>query len=227
MNRLSENSCLKGCMVYLVVLVVIVVGGAFGLGGLSAGLGAGAGGQNSEIVGQAPASNSRVNIQVSPQEQEGEAASPPVPTPVPAPAEAQRQQPAPHPEQEAAPPAQDNTANLEAGTQNRELDISGQATSPFYIVQPGDTLFEVALRFGYSVEALRAANNLGPEDNLIYSGNVLYLPGAEPPTQPESQAPPPPPVEQGEPPLQPAGGGNTTAEEPVPTMPRTGVNATP
>src|SRR5687768_609925 len=100
MNRLSENSCLKGCMVYLVVLVMIVVGGAFGLGELSARLGAGE--QNSEISGQASESDTRINIQVSPQEQSGEAEFPPtpMPTPVPAQTEAQPQQPTPQPPQE-------------------------------------------------------------------------------------------------------------------------------
>src|SRR5437868_14531511 len=41
--------------------------------------------------------------------------------------------------------------------------ISGQATSPFYVVQPGDTLWALANRFGTSVETLRTLNKLGDQ----------------------------------------------------------------
>ncbi|MCS6773926.1 MAG: LysM peptidoglycan-binding domain-containing protein [Thermoflexales bacterium] len=43
-----------------------------------------------------------------------------------------------------------------------------------YVVQPGDTLFRVALNHGTTVSALRAANGL--RSNLIYPGQVLRIP---------------------------------------------------
>ena len=61
--------------------------------------------------------------------------------------------------------------------------ISGETVAPFYIVQTGDTLWEIALRFSVSVDALRAANNI--VDNIIQPGQLIYLGQA---TQPPSPA---------------------------------------
>jgi LysM repeat protein len=44
-----------------------------------------------------------------------------------------------------------------------------------YIVQAGDTLSAIGLRFNVTVESLRAFNNLRPSD-AIYVGNVLIIP---------------------------------------------------
>ncbi len=44
-----------------------------------------------------------------------------------------------------------------------------------YVVQPGDTLFRIALRHGVSVDALVAANNL-PNRSIVYAGQVLIIP---------------------------------------------------
>ncbi|MBX3000560.1 MAG: peptidoglycan DD-metalloendopeptidase family protein [Caldilineaceae bacterium] len=46
-----------------------------------------------------------------------------------------------------------------------------------YTVQPGDTLGEIATRFGTSVEALAAANNI-TNVNVLAVGQVLVIPGA-------------------------------------------------
>ena len=43
-----------------------------------------------------------------------------------------------------------------------------------YLVQPGDTLSEIAERFGISVEAIAQANGV-ENPNLIFAGQVLYL----------------------------------------------------
>ncbi len=72
-----------------------------------------------------------------------------------------------------------------------------------YTVQPGDTLYRIAVRFGVSVHALTVANNI-TNINFIYVGQVLTIPGTAvqplPPTPVPSQptpnpttAPPPPP----------------------------------
>ena len=43
-----------------------------------------------------------------------------------------------------------------------------------YIVQPGDTLFGLAIRFGTTVPAIMQANNLG--SSLIFVGQRLIIP---------------------------------------------------
>ena len=44
-----------------------------------------------------------------------------------------------------------------------------------YTVQPGDTMFSLALRFGVTVQALAEANNIDDPD-LISVGQVLIIP---------------------------------------------------
>src|SRR5215203_5430775 len=46
-----------------------------------------------------------------------------------------------------------------------------------YIVQRGDTLYRIAVRFGVTVNALVSANGL-PNANVIYVGQVLTIPDA-------------------------------------------------
>ena len=54
--------------------------------------------------------------------------------------------------------------------------LSGTATpSRSYTVQQNDTLFEIAARYGTSVEALAALNGIADVDNLNV-GDVLQLP---------------------------------------------------
>lgn len=43
-----------------------------------------------------------------------------------------------------------------------------------YVVQPGDNLFRIALRFGTTVEAIKEANGL--TNDIIYVGQVLIIP---------------------------------------------------
>ena len=45
-----------------------------------------------------------------------------------------------------------------------------------YVVQPGDTLWDIAQQHGTTVAALRSANGLS--DNTIYSGQRLTIPGS-------------------------------------------------
>jgi LysM repeat protein len=55
-----------------------------------------------------------------------------------------------------------------------------------YVVQPGDSLGEIAVHYGTTVSALASLNNIS-NPNLIYPGQVLTLPGCTttpPPTQP-------------------------------------------
>ncbi|HHY47332.1 MAG TPA: LysM peptidoglycan-binding domain-containing protein, partial [Firmicutes bacterium] len=61
-----------------------------------------------------------------------------------------------------------------------------------YVVQPGDTLAEIAARYGVSVEAIARANNIANPD-LIYAGQILVIPVAAPPVPPVPPVTPPPP----------------------------------
>ncbi|HNT76103.1 MAG TPA: LysM peptidoglycan-binding domain-containing protein [Anaerolineae bacterium] len=54
----------------------------------------------------------------------------------------------------------------------------GAASRVAYTVQPGDTLFSVARRYGISVEALATANGL-PTTAWLYVGQPLVIPGTD------------------------------------------------
>lgn len=48
-----------------------------------------------------------------------------------------------------------------------------------YVVQPGDTLYSIAARFGTSVQVIMNINSL--TSTVIYPGQVLLIPGTPPP----------------------------------------------
>ena len=56
-------------------------------------------------------------------------------------------------------------------------------TGFLYTVQPGDTLFLIAQRFGVSLEALIAANPQVPNPALIFPGQQICVPAVPPPDQ--------------------------------------------
>ncbi len=53
-----------------------------------------------------------------------------------------------------------------------------QPSGPVYIVQAGDTLWEIALRFGVSMDSLQTANGLS-DPGQIKAGDELIIPGME------------------------------------------------
>jgi len=56
--------------------------------------------------------------------------------------------------------------------------VKAQSEGPIYIVQSGDTLGEIASRFGISTDQLIQANpSIDP--NLMYIGTELIIPGLE------------------------------------------------
>lgn len=66
---------------------------------------------------------------------------------------------------------QDSPQTLDAGPM---VPITGGCTDP-YIVQPGDTLSEIAARCAVSLVELRQANPHIPNANLIYPGQQIHL----------------------------------------------------
>jgi len=56
--------------------------------------------------------------------------------------------------------------------------VAAQATGPVYIVQPGDTLSSIAVRFNVTVADLLAANNMA-DANLLDVGQQLVIPGLD------------------------------------------------
>jgi len=71
------------------------------------------------------------------------------------------------------------------------LSAAGTATADsgtVHVVQPGETLFRIALNYGVSMDAIRAAN--GFTGDTIYSGQTLIIPDGSAP----AANPPPPPA---------------------------------
>ena len=65
-----------------------------------------------------------------------------------------------------------------------------------YVVRAGDTLTDIARRFGTTVQAIMAANNLA-DPNFLVIGQVLFIPVGDtipqPPRPPQPPQPPQPP----------------------------------
>ena len=50
-----------------------------------------------------------------------------------------------------------------------------------YTVQPGDSMWSIARKFGVSLDALIAANPQIPNPSLIFPGQIVCVPGSQPP----------------------------------------------
>jgi LysM repeat protein len=223
MRLLFGNSCAKSCLVYIVVLAGVLAIGAMGLDGLRARFG-----MSRPQLSTMSAGGSVADVQITmpnPAEVLGRGGGGgglngpvgdgsdggtgvPTFTPVPIPPPVLVPQP-------TTPPAPG-----QGGT------ITGEVSQPFYIVQPGDTLWMIAQRTGVSLDALRAAN--GITGDLIFPGQVLVLPapGAAPPATPPgppstgASGPPPAPAPA---PLPGTGEQQPNTEPVVPNMPDTGI----
>lgn len=240
-----QNSCAKGCMIYVVALAGIIAITVFGLGGISARFGGAnvqqpASVQSTQNAQPTSAAMSTDALQVTVQADQAQAvpdlsipgnidpnivldgSTQPTPTPMPPlPAlEVQATIAVAQPEGQTMPsgPITQATPQIFTPLEAQGGVITGEASTPFYVVQPGDTLWEIATRFGVDVEALSSVNNL--QGDTIYPGQVLYLPQGSAPMQvPVEVQPTQPPIEQGS--SDPPPG---TTDPPIPEMPNTGIN---
>lgn len=67
------------------------------------------------------------------------------------------------------------TATTSVDATTTTVGTTTTAASATYTVQPGDTLFDIARRFGSTVDALVEANDISDPD-LITPGQVLEIP---------------------------------------------------
>jgi LysM repeat protein len=63
-----------------------------------------------------------------------------------------------------------------AGTTTTSGSSSSSSSGSVHVVQRGENLYRIALRYGTTVQALALANNL-PNTSLIYAGQRLVIPG--------------------------------------------------
>src|SRR5258708_2256977 len=101
--------------------------------------------------------------------------------------------------------------------------VQVRADGPTHTVQPGENLFRIALRYGTTVEAFSAANNI-TDPTRIFVGEVLRLPAGavaqDQPTaaaQPAQAQPPTPAQPPAQAPVQPSPQPTTVSAPVQPT----------
>lgn len=118
---------------------------------------------------------------------------------------------------------------------NPDLILPGQSicvpTAPpvtcpggtLYMVRPGDTMFDIATRFGVTLQALIAANPQISDPNMIFPGQSLCIPGVAAPVPPApvviSPIVAPPKPEMPMPPIAPPPPSPVPPIAPLPPMP--------
>ena len=76
----------------------------------------------------------------------------------------------------AGPTGTDADAGADAGDATASPGQTTAADGSVYVVEEGDTLFEIAERFGTTVDALVEANGIDDPDT-IFPGDELTIPG--------------------------------------------------
>lgn len=103
-----------------------------------------------------------------------------------------------------------STVNNPPASNSDSNSSSSLLTNGLYVVQRGDTLFKISVKWGTTVSALQALNNI--TGTRIYAGQSLKIPGfsdtSTAPSQPATTDPAPTPEPTAPPaPPAPAGGG--------------------
>jgi len=79
------------------------------------------------------------------------------------------------------------------------MAAEAQADEVIHVVQPGDNLYRLSLRYDVSIQAIASANNIS-NINLIFVGQRLVIPDGDMPPTPEPPTPEPPQPPTPEPP---------------------------
>ena len=177
MRTIFGNNCAKGCFIYVIAVVAVVIVASMGLSGLRAKFG------GAQVEGNSPQYTIQSTGGTVPSVQQPQNTLPdpasgggggllPTPTRVPV----------------APPPPAGNPTP--APTKGQGGTITGDGGEAFYVVQPGDTLWGIARSFGVDLDALTSLNGLN--DSIIYAGQVLLLPASA-----QQQAPQPTPAANG------------------------------
>ena len=74
--------------------------------------------------------------------------------------------------------------------------VSAVYADTTYVIQPGDTLTGIAIKFNISVASIVAANGI-TNPNIIYAGTTLVIPDGSAPPPPTDPGPEPPPATGG------------------------------
>jgi LysM repeat protein len=172
MRAFLGNGCAKGCLIYIIALILIIAVSTVGLGSLGARFSV------AQVQGDVPGlqitssgqalsvpQGSMASVNADGGSGEGGGGLP-LPTSVPPPTIASPQI---EPKPTIAPPSA-----LPPPAQGQGGTITGEVSPPFYIVQSGDSLWSIAHKLGIDIDALRATN--GITGDIIYPGQVLYLP---------------------------------------------------
>ncbi len=72
-----------------------------------------------------------------------------------------------------------------------------QATGFYYTIQWGDSLSQIAVRYGTTMQAIMLANPWIVNPNLIYAGTVIFIPTGAPGVIQPIAPPVPPPAQPG------------------------------
>lgn len=216
MKSLFGNSCAKGCLVYFVALIAIVAVTSMGLGGLKGRFAADSQQPQGSILTTSDNGSTTSN---PPSDVVGGGTLPtmePLPQapPTQVPVVAQPTLVAPVGPTVPAGPVLFTPVPSQGGI------ISGETVPPFYIVQSGDTLWDIATRFGVSIDMLRALNKI--DGSIIQPGQILYLPQSnQSQVIPQPQATAVPTSSSGTQPLPQTGLDTPTVV--IPNMPHTGI----
>jgi len=68
-----------------------------------------------------------------------------------------------------------NPDQIAAGTTMCVKAKASQPAGKYYTVKPGDTLYRIARKFGWTASTLAQVNTI-PNPNEIYAGRVLWIP---------------------------------------------------